>query len=98
MTENAELGPLQTLLQQNHVHNISQLVHMARGVACGMRYLQEEGYIHKVLKSGNIQVSQNLVCKISGFSQRARLDNLDSSQLHLAVRLIFNISSFYKVI
>lgn len=79
VTEHAELGPLLPLLQQNQVTNVSQLIHMARGIACGMRYLQEEGYIHKVLKSANILVSQNLVCKISGFAQRAKIQSLEKN-------------------
>jgi len=78
-TEQAELGCLLTLLQQGQVSNVSQLIHMARGIACGMRYLQEEGYVHKVLKSSNILVSQNLVCKISGFTQRVKIENQEKS-------------------
>ena len=51
-----------------------QIVHQMRGVACGMQYLSELGYVHKVLCAKNILVSENEVCKITGFDQRIMLD------------------------
>ena len=29
-------------------NNVSQITHILRGIACGMHYLADEGYVHKV--------------------------------------------------
>ncbi|XP_061891188.1 ephrin type-A receptor 6-like isoform X2 [Entelurus aequoreus] len=46
---------------------VLQLVGMMRGVAAGMAYLSEMGYVHRDLAARNILVDQNLVCKVSDF-------------------------------
>ncbi|XP_073531820.1 ephrin type-A receptor 7 isoform X3 [Phyllobates terribilis] len=44
-----------------------QLVGMLRGIAAGMRYLADMGYVHRDLAARNILVNSNLVCKVSDF-------------------------------
>nr|XP_057944534.1 ephrin type-A receptor 6-like isoform X1 [Doryrhamphus excisus] len=46
---------------------VLQLVGMMRGVAVGMAYLSEMGYVHRDLAARNILVDENLVCKVSDF-------------------------------
>lgn len=40
---------------------------MMRGVAVGMAYLSDMGYVHRDLAARNILVDDNLVCKVSDF-------------------------------
>ncbi|NXF10717.1 EPHAA protein, partial [Smithornis capensis] len=47
----------------------SQLVCMLQGIASGMAYLAEMGYVHKSLAAHKVLVSCSLVCKITGFRQ-----------------------------
>ena len=44
-----------------------QLVGMLRGIASGMKYLSDMGYVHRDLAARNILVNSNLVCKVSDF-------------------------------
>uniref|UniRef100_A0A3Q2YKD9 receptor protein-tyrosine kinase n=1 Tax=Hippocampus comes TaxID=109280 RepID=A0A3Q2YKD9_HIPCM len=46
---------------------VLQLVGMMRGVAVGMAYLSDMGYVHRDLAARNILVDENLVCKVSDF-------------------------------
>ena len=46
---------------------IIQLVGLLRGIAAGMTYLADLGYIHRDLAARNILVNSNLVCKVSDF-------------------------------
>jgi serine/threonine protein kinase len=46
---------------------VIQLVGMLRGIAAGMRYLADMGYVHRDLAARNILVNSNLVCKVSDF-------------------------------
>lgn len=40
---------------------------MLRGIAVGMTYLSDMGYIHRDLAARNILVDETLVCKVSDF-------------------------------
>ncbi|NXV57072.1 EPHB3 protein, partial [Molothrus ater] len=42
------------------------LVAMLRGIAAGMRYLAEAGFVHRDLAARNILVDAHLVCKVRG--------------------------------
>ncbi|KAI4548489.1 hypothetical protein MG293_000819 [Ovis ammon polii] len=46
---------------------VIQLVGMLRGIASGMKYLSDMGYVHRDLAARNILVNSNLVCKVSDF-------------------------------
>lgn len=46
---------------------VLQLVGMLRGIAVGMTYLSEMGYVHRDLAARNILVDESLVCKVSDF-------------------------------
>ncbi|XP_064381347.1 ephrin type-A receptor 10 [Dromaius novaehollandiae] len=47
----------------------TQLIGMLQGIASGMKYLTEMGYIHKSLAAHKVLVNSNLACKITGFRQ-----------------------------
>ena len=54
---------------------VIQLVGMLRGIAAGMRYLADMGYIHRDLAARNILVNSNLVCKVSDFGLSRVIDD-----------------------
>ncbi|KAI1231257.1 Ephrin type-A receptor 10, partial [Lamprotornis superbus] len=45
----------------------TQLICMLQGIASGMVYLAEMGYVHKSLAAHKVLVSSSLACKITGF-------------------------------
>uniref|UniRef100_A0A8B9PPA8 Ephrin type-A receptor 10 n=1 Tax=Apteryx owenii TaxID=8824 RepID=A0A8B9PPA8_APTOW len=47
----------------------TQLIGMLQGIASGMKYLTEMGYVHKSLAAHKVLVNSNLACKITGFRQ-----------------------------
>lgn len=54
--------------QQHDGHfTVIQLVGMLRGIASGMKYLSDMGYVHRDLAARNTLVNSNLVCKVSDF-------------------------------
>ncbi|KAL2099923.1 hypothetical protein ACEWY4_004317 [Coilia grayii] len=68
ITEYMENGSLDTFLRKNDGQfTVIQLVGMLRGMASGMRYLSDMGYVHRDLAARNILVNSNLVCKVSDF-------------------------------
>lgn len=56
---------------------VIQLIGMLCGIASGMKYLTEMGYIHKSLAAHTILVNSNLVCKVSGF-RPSREDKIEA--------------------
>ncbi|XP_056145626.1 ephrin type-A receptor 6-like isoform X1 [Lampris incognitus] len=68
VVEYMENGSLDSFLRQHDGHfTVIQLVGMMRGIASGMKYLADMGYIHRDLAARNILVNSNLVCKVSDF-------------------------------
>ncbi|XP_064423951.1 ephrin type-A receptor 8 isoform X1 [Latimeria chalumnae] len=68
ITEYMENGSLDSFLRRHDGQfTIIQLVGMLRGIAAGMKYLSDLGYIHRDLAARNILVNSNLVCKVSDF-------------------------------
>ncbi|XP_057304892.1 ephrin type-B receptor 1-B-like [Hydractinia symbiolongicarpus] len=70
-------GALDKYLQINDMEfTVLQLLGMARGVASGMKYLSELGFIHRDLAARNILVNEQKVCKVSdfGMSREIKVD------------------------
>uniref|UniRef100_A0A3P8XKA3 receptor protein-tyrosine kinase n=1 Tax=Esox lucius TaxID=8010 RepID=A0A3P8XKA3_ESOLU len=68
ITEFMENGSLDTFLRKHDGQfTVIQLVGMLRGIASGMKYLSDMGYVHRDLAARNILVNSNLVCKVSDF-------------------------------
>ncbi|KAG7277670.1 hypothetical protein CRUP_024490 [Coryphaenoides rupestris] len=68
VVEYMENGSLDSFLRQHDSHFTGiQLVGMLRGIASGMKYLSDMGYVHRDLAARNILVNSNLVCKVSDF-------------------------------
>ncbi|KAL4658580.1 ephrin type-A receptor 8 [Arapaima gigas] len=68
ITEYMENGSLDSFLRRHDGQfTIIQLVGILRGIAAGMKYLSDLGYIHRDLAARNILVNSNLVCKVSDF-------------------------------
>lgn len=66
------LKPLQA---RDGQFTLRQLVGMMRGIAAGMTYLSDTGYIHRDLAARNILVDENLVCKVSDFGMSRVLED-----------------------
>uniref|UniRef100_A0A1A7YBT9 receptor protein-tyrosine kinase n=1 Tax=Iconisemion striatum TaxID=60296 RepID=A0A1A7YBT9_9TELE len=68
VVEYMENGALDTFLRtRDGQFTVLQLVGMLRGIAVGMTYLSDMGYVHRDLAARNILVNSNLVCKVSDF-------------------------------
>eukprot|EP00075_Anas_platyrhynchos_P010490 XP_027299743.1 ephrin type-A receptor 10 isoform X1 [Anas platyrhynchos] len=63
-------GVLDSFLRKHEGQFTStQLITMLQGIASGMKYLAEMGYIHKSLAAHKVLVNSSLACKITGFRQ-----------------------------
>ncbi|KAL0963554.1 hypothetical protein UPYG_G00307890 [Umbra pygmaea] len=68
VVEYMENGSLDSFLRNHDGHfTVIQLVGVLRGIASGMKYLSDMGYVHRDLAARNILVNSNLVCKVSDF-------------------------------
>uniref|UniRef100_A0A8C4QQZ2 receptor protein-tyrosine kinase n=1 Tax=Eptatretus burgeri TaxID=7764 RepID=A0A8C4QQZ2_EPTBU len=75
VTEYMENGSLDSFLRKRDGQfTVIQLVGMLRGIAAGMTYLSEMGFVHRDLAARNILVSSGLVCKVSDFGLSRVLD------------------------
>jgi len=57
----------QYLLGKGNDTKLPQLINMCSQIACGMEYLESMYCVHRDLAARNILVTENNVCKISGF-------------------------------
>ncbi|XP_033503807.1 ephrin type-A receptor 7 isoform X2 [Epinephelus lanceolatus] len=74
--EYMENGSLDGFLRKHDGQfTVIQLVGMLRGIAAGMRYLSDMGYVHRDLAARNILVNSNLVCKVSDFGLSRVIDD-----------------------
>lgn len=61
-------GDISNVFQKHDAQfTVIQLVGMLRGIASGMKYLSDMGYVHRDLAARNILINSNLVCKVSDF-------------------------------
>lgn len=56
---------------------------MLQGIASGMVYLAEMGYVHKSLAAHKVLVSSSLACKITGFRrpQEEKMETIFSTMV-----------------
>ncbi|TKS88202.1 Ephrin type-A receptor 7 [Collichthys lucidus] len=68
IVESMSNGALDSFLRKHEGQlTVMQLMDMLTGVASGMKYLTEMGFVHKRLAAHKVLVNSNLGCKVSGF-------------------------------
>ena len=79
---------------------VIQLVGMLRGIASGMKYLSDMGYVHRDLAARNILVNSNLVCKVSDFGLSRVLEDDPEAAYTTTVSLsiLFKYSLFTFIV
>uniref|UniRef100_A0A3B4A120 receptor protein-tyrosine kinase n=1 Tax=Periophthalmus magnuspinnatus TaxID=409849 RepID=A0A3B4A120_9GOBI len=84
VVEYMENGALDSFLRsRDGQFTVLQLVGMLRGIALGMTYLSDMGYVHRDLAARNILVDKSLVCKVSDFGMSRVLED-DSEAAYTA--------------
>uniref|UniRef100_A0A8D3BIT8 Ephrin type-A receptor 6 n=1 Tax=Scophthalmus maximus TaxID=52904 RepID=A0A8D3BIT8_SCOMX len=75
VVEYMENGALDSFLRtRDGQFTVLQLVGMLHGIAVGMSYLSDMGYVHRDLAARNILVDESLVCKVSDFGMSRVLE------------------------
>ncbi|MEJ1283081.1 hypothetical protein NN561_014046 [Cricetulus griseus] len=74
---------------------VIQLVGMLRGIASGMKYLSDMGYVHRDLAARNILINSNLVCKVSDFGLSRVLE--DDPEAAYTTRVIKAVDEGYRL-
>lgn len=74
---------------------VIQLVGMLRGIASGMKYLSDMGYVHRDLAARNILVNSNLMCKVSDFGLSRVLED-DPEAAYTTTVSLFGVFSNTK--
>uniref|UniRef100_A0A9J7XCD5 Ephrin type-A receptor 10 n=1 Tax=Cyprinus carpio carpio TaxID=630221 RepID=A0A9J7XCD5_CYPCA len=68
VVESMANGALDSFLRKHEGQlTVLQLADLLSGVASGMKYLTEMGFIHRRLAAHKVLVNSSLVCKVSGF-------------------------------
>ncbi|VDD87315.1 unnamed protein product [Enterobius vermicularis] len=69
VTEFMENGSLDQFLRKHDDGQLQivQILDMLRGIAAGMKYLTEKGFVHRDLAARNVLVDAQLTCKIADF-------------------------------
>ncbi|XP_059412163.1 ephrin type-A receptor 7-like isoform X2 [Carassius carassius] len=68
VVESMANGALDSFLRKHEGQlTVLQLVDLLSGVASGMKYLTEMGFIHRRLAAHKVLMNSSLVCKVSGF-------------------------------
>ncbi|XP_022602694.1 ephrin type-A receptor 7-like [Seriola dumerili] len=68
VVESMSNGALDSFLRKHEGQlSVMQLMDILTGVASGMKYLTEMGFVHKRLAAHKVLVNSNLGCKVSGF-------------------------------
>uniref|UniRef100_A0A4W6F0D1 Ephrin type-A receptor 10 n=1 Tax=Lates calcarifer TaxID=8187 RepID=A0A4W6F0D1_LATCA len=68
IVESMSNGALDSFLRKHEGQlSVMQLMDILTGVASGMKYLTEMGFVHKRLAAHKVLVNSNLGCKVSGF-------------------------------
>lgn len=65
---------------------------MLQGIASGMVYLAEMGYVHKSLAAHKVLVSSSLACKITGFRrpQEEKMETIFSTMVSCMSNSVVN--------
>ena len=86
--EHVEKGQLKEYLQNERERlRESDLIGMATNVACGMAELEQKSFVHCNLKSSNILMDKDSICKIGSFSKVLCLRGSEKCKIHKSHRI-----------